>query len=296
MDTPIAAPRTATEDTLARMEATLAHLAEQIQDIRKLVGPFGLATGDNRLLVQTIHGVKYFVPADDLLITPNLVIYRNWEANVSNALYGLLDADSVFVDVGANFGYFACLAGRLIGDRGRGEVIAIEPNPAMLALLDDNLAVNWSLAAHRVVRAAAGEAPGYIALAIPERRQGNAQVRSLQAAATGRELVVPLTTVDEVIDASRYAGRRVVVKIDVEGYEYYVLRGMSRLLAASDVDLTLILEWSPQQMGDVGSDLDALGRLVVDLGFSIHDVERGVGVRPTELSAIPYTNLVLRRA
>jgi hypothetical protein len=95
MDTPIIAPRTAAEEQLARIEAALAALTEQVADIRKLVGPFGLATGDNRLLVQTIHGVKYFVPSDDLLITPNLVIYRNWESNVSNCLYGLLDRDTV---------------------------------------------------------------------------------------------------------------------------------------------------------------------------------------------------------
>jgi hypothetical protein len=71
---------------------------------------------------------------------------------------------------------------------------------------------------------------------------------------------------------------------------------MPRLLAQRDIDLALILEWSPQQMRDVGVDVETMVRFVVDHRFAVHDIESGKGVSPTDLSAIPYTNLMLRRA
>src|ERR1700759_5244650 len=103
--------------------------------MRQLIGPFGLSFPNEEILVQTLHGTKYFIDANDLVMTPQLVVYRQWESDLSAFFIRSLTPDTSFVDIGANFGYFTCLAGSRIGTTGRGRVIAVEPNPHMYRLL-----------------------------------------------------------------------------------------------------------------------------------------------------------------
>lgn len=91
MDIEPAAPL---ELRLAAMEARLSGIERTLREIRQLVGPFAVPIGTDDLLVQTIHQVKYMVPARDMVMTPQLVVYRQWEAQLS-ALLPRLDRKSV---------------------------------------------------------------------------------------------------------------------------------------------------------------------------------------------------------
>ncbi|HZX25968.1 MAG TPA: hypothetical protein VFF16_02780, partial [Telluria sp.] len=121
-------------------------LERSVRDIRQLVGPFGVNFPNNEILVQTIHGTKYFIDANDLVMTPQLVVYRQWESDLSSFFLRSVTAETVFLDVGANFGYFTCLAASKIGTTGKGRVISVEPNPRMLDMLRRNSKINWSMA------------------------------------------------------------------------------------------------------------------------------------------------------
>ena len=57
----------------------------------------------------------------------------NYAGEVSAALREQLAAGATFVDIGANIGWFSLLAASVVGPAGR--VIAIEPNPNNVALL-----------------------------------------------------------------------------------------------------------------------------------------------------------------
>ena len=52
----------------------------------------------------------------------------------------MLQRGDVFVDVGANIGYFSVLAACLVGEGG--QVFAFEPDPDNFRLLRDNVALN----------------------------------------------------------------------------------------------------------------------------------------------------------
>jgi FkbM family methyltransferase len=134
----------------------------------------------------------------------------------------LADVDA-FVDVGANIGLYSCLAAR------RGvTVVAVEPEVANLSLLYANLVDN-GFDEVAVFPLAAGAKPG---------------LRTLYGASTGASLVagwagarrgsiVPLATLDAICRGSGLCGRRLLVKIDVEGAELDVLLGAEETLAAS---------------------------------------------------------------
>jgi hypothetical protein len=163
-------------DSQHHLEKRLEKLERMLTEIRSLVGPFGVIFPDGTMLVQTIYGNKYFIDPSDEIMAPQLVIYRQWEADVSRYLVGSVTPDSVFVDVGANFGYFTCLIASKIGRGGSGRVIALEPNPAMEQLLRKNTRINWSSAPVTVHACAAASVSGTVEFQVPKGRAANARI------------------------------------------------------------------------------------------------------------------------
>jgi FkbM family methyltransferase len=126
----------------------------------------------------------------------------------------------VVADIGAHIGFLTFLMARLVGDTGR--VYAFEPAPENVAYLTRNVASNGATNVV-VVPVAAGANNGNA----PSRRRqryglplpGNPFSR------TRGTVEVEQVSVDDVVPFVD------VAKIDVEGAEIEVLRGMGRLLA-----------------------------------------------------------------
>ncbi|HEX3920390.1 MAG TPA: FkbM family methyltransferase [Caulobacteraceae bacterium] len=297
IDPELAAALAAVELRLGQLAGRLDQVAVKVDEIRQLVGPFGVRLSEGRLLVQSLHGQKYLVEPDDLIITPQLVVYRQWEADLSAFVSRTLGPDSVFVDVGANFGYFTCLAGSRVGRGGRGRVVAIEPNPAMLALLEANVTINWSMADIEILRLAAGATDGQAQLAIPRQRAANASLSVDAPSAVERDLVEVAV---RPLDALLPAGEPVhVLKIDVEGHETAVIEGARQTIARSP-DILVVMEWSLSQMQEAGYEPAALLRLLRELGLSAFalsgDGSVGSPLADAQLLTLGYGTLVLRRA
>ena len=123
--------------------------------------------------------------------------------------------DVVF-DIGANVGFYTLLAARLVGPAGK--VVAFEPLPRNLAMLERHLAYN-SLANVEIVRAAVAE------------RSGSAHFAGGGGPSTGY-LAAQGTPIDLVCLDDLVADESIrppnVVKIDVEGAESRVLEGGRR--------------------------------------------------------------------
>jgi hypothetical protein len=76
-------------------------------------------------------------------------------------------------------------------------------------------------------------------------------------------LPVPVIPLDDLVE-----GMADVVKIDVEGAELDVLKGMPRLLRAPGV--TLIVEWDPLLQQMAGHSAEALPRWLLDGRWRLH--------------------------
>jgi hypothetical protein len=111
---------------------------DALQSSRWPNGP--LYFGDHTALVATRWGAKMLVDTRDAAISPWIVLDGLWETQVTQWLQETLSPGQVFVDVGANVGYFTLLGGQLVGPGGR--VVAVEAHPGLAELLRRNVIMN----------------------------------------------------------------------------------------------------------------------------------------------------------
>ena len=280
------------------LTAQLGEISRLVTETRSLVGPFGVPMPSGNMLVQTLHGLKYLIDPTDLIMAPQLIVYRQWEPDLSALFNDILRPDSVVVDVGANFGYFTCLAGARIGTTGKGQVFAFEPNPHMVELLRANCAINWSMCPIAVHPVAVGATKQTVQLAVPRGRAANGSLSRPQDTDGETDcFMVELDSIDSMVPSDVVVD---VMKIDVEGHEANVLRGAQETLARSPNAL-IIMEWSMEQMKTANQSWQAMMGIFTDLRLACYLVpptgklSDAVELSPETLQQTPYANLLLRQ-
>lgn len=177
----------------------------------------------SRPVVETPLGFRFAGPANmqDGSFEPEEVAFLRAR---------LREAD-VFVDVGANAGYFTCCA-----RHAHKAVIAIEPAAHNLELLFRNVRANgWTDVEVFPVGLAADPGLGTL--------YGDGTAASVVTRWAGLSEVwrrtIPLSTLD-VLLAGRFDRQRLLIKMDVEGAEYGVLAGARDTLARRPAPVWLI--------------------------------------------------------
>lgn len=127
------------------------------------------------------------------------------------------------IDVGANIGLYTKRCSELVGKHGR--VIAFEPVPETFALLTSNVQ-RFGFANVTLVNAAVSDESAFVGMSMPTFETGLKnfyQARVVQDTDGLQAMTIGL-------DSLHIPQRVTLVKIDVEGHEAYVLRGMADLL------------------------------------------------------------------
>lgn len=127
-------------------------------------------------------------------------------------------------DVGGHHGEYALAMGRALAERG--SVHVFEAYPASAAVIERNVDANdlgGTIAVHAV---AVAEEKGEVQLHLAASGSQNHSLREWLTP-TGEVLVVPATTLDDVMDEH---GVPDLVKLDIEGGELAAFRGATRLL------------------------------------------------------------------
>jgi FkbM family methyltransferase len=134
----------------------------------------------------------------------------------------LMQRADVFVDVGANIGYYTCLA-RSLGKC----AIAIEPMRNNLRCLLRNLQTNgWTDT--EVIPTGVSDRIG-IATLYGASSTGASLIDQWAGAPSSIHRLIPVSTLDAVL-GERFPGSRLLIKVDVEGLEHQVLAGSGNLL------------------------------------------------------------------
>jgi FkbM family methyltransferase len=180
--------------------------------------------------VARAQGARFVVDTTDL-IDREIAINAIWEAEQLEDFAAICRTQTVdcFLDIGANAGvYSIMLATKNLG----GEIIAFEPDPGNRARLVANIAANGLQGKIRVVEDAVGDKPGEVVLMEAGRHnRGESWIahpdKPPEEAPGVASHVVRQIRFD---DAFAFAGKTILVKMDVEGSEFHALAGMERTL------------------------------------------------------------------
>jgi len=175
-----------------------------------------------------------------------------YKAGVTDAILTALRPGDVFIDIGANIGYFTVLAASVVGDRGR--VIAFEPHDGAREALDETVQRNEASATVEIVPLALSDADGDATLYVEDASTAHSTIEPTlspmrHVAALRPSARVRMTTLDGWLRSQPGLARRVrCIKIDVEGAEARVLAGMPATLALRP--LTVVCETTLGQRAD----------------------------------------------
>ena len=180
----------------------------------------------------------------------------------------------VVVDVGANLGLFSCLA----ATNGL-PVIAIEPLPANLRLLYQNVIDN-DLLDVSIFPVALGSIPGIVPL------YGSGTGASLIKGWAGavQETLVAAQTLDSILSGAGVLGRRLLIKMDVEGAEQSVLSGAELAVAADPAPVWMIeINFSEHHPAGRNPDFEAIFNIFWNAGYSCSSIDASVEITPDDI-------------
>lgn len=219
-----------------------------------------------RLVIPVVGAVRMSVDTSDV-VGRVLATSGIWEPNVTAVFLKLLSPGDVCVDVGAHVGYYTLLASKRVGSHGH--VYSLEPAATTYAELCANLALN-AVSNVTAVCAAAGAADGYGLLC--NASSENSGASSVRVPATEEETSLAETRVRVLslssVLHSDHLGRLRLVKIDVEGSEVDVVRGLTSLFEAG-IRPALIVELHSSSAGDAAQ---LLLNIAARHDLSVHEI------------------------
>jgi len=200
----------------------------------------------------------------DLRTPLGLGLYRYGFCDLeSRVLTRLLRPGDAFIDCGANVGLFSLIGATAVGPTGH--VLACEPGPGTMALLEANVALNAfeTLESHPV---ALSERSGTARFVVFENGSGLASFAPEGGGGTTIEVAV--TTLDDL--TSSLGERVALVKLDIEGAEVKALLGAHDLITRAAP--LFFVEVEPEHLARQGASVDDLNRILEPHGYEAYAI------------------------
>jgi FkbM family methyltransferase len=207
---------------------------------------------------------------------------------VVNAMRRFLHPGDVFVDVGANIGYLSAIASGLVGPQG--QVHAFEPVPAYFDRLSRLAALNpeYHIAANSC---AMGDTPGTSTMFVAREAGQSTLVCSYKVEPEIVSTVeVPVIRLDSYLEQNQIE-RVALIKIDAEGFELPILRGLQNYFEQSRHRPAVICEIAPRAYPLMGLSVAELAAFMAKFGYFARDLVDGA--TPVDLGSIRQVEDVL---
>lgn len=232
--------------------ATAEWYADRIRKYPAILGDL-----NGRRNVQFPIGITMNVGIVDV-IERSLLTTGTWDLIVQKCLQQLLTAGDTFLDVGANIGYFSMLASKIVGEAGT--VVSFEPSARALTRLTlhacMNRCRNLLVCSHAV-----GEVAERAALNWANATNIGGSTINRGSGAHVEAIVV--RRLDDVCQELSLRPR--LMKMDIEGFELFALKGAIQMLQQHHPDV--ICELTGAFLRDHGQSSESLVRFMEELNY-----------------------------
>lgn len=209
--------------------------------------------------VIELNGMLLYIPRD---LAYSYVLHEH-EPQTQQIIQKFVKPGMTVVDVGANIGYLTLLMAKIVGPKGN--VYAVEPGRDNLSCLRKNIELNGVTNVNILPFAAGAERQSrnlYL------RKAGTLHSLHENDQAVVETMQVQVVPLDEIVQEKQID----FVKIDVEGGEIEVLRGMRKILQFHP-ELRLIVEWNPSALKRAGHETEELPDLLQKAGFHVSVID-----------------------
>lgn len=204
---------------------------------------------------------KIYASRQDWAVGKAICEGNSYEPHISRALRELLSPGMVFVDIGANIGYFSLMAASLIGSQGK--VFAFEPNQQNCNCLFLSAKVNGFENIDLYPFAVAEKKTGFVY----DNMGSNGAISDItdDLNVINSRVIVRSIVLDETLHDVEQID---VLKIDIEGAEFRALQGATQLLRQHRP--TVLSEFSPPALSTISkvSGREYL-QFLIDLDYQI---------------------------
>lgn len=216
---------------------------------------------------QNINGVVFEYDLPDYHAAAPMH-FGTYAPLVVNAMKRFIRPGTAVIDVGANIGYLSAVAAGLVGPQG--QVHAFEPVPAYFERLR-RLAISnprYSIVANAT---AVGDVTGPAAIHVAHEVGQSTMVPGYLPSKEGLPLSVPVVRLDEYIESKQIRNIS-LIKIDAEGFEFPVLRGLERYFASQRERTAIVCEIAPRAYALRKTSLSTLAEYMETYGYSAYDL------------------------
>ncbi|MEX1053799.1 MAG: FkbM family methyltransferase [Nitrosopumilaceae archaeon] len=178
-----------------------------------------------------VNGYRMSIMPDDPGISQELQTFGIHEPLSTKLILQILRKGMTCLDIGANIGYYVLLESRIVGNEGK--VVAIEPSPLNFNCIKKNLEL---LDAQNVsaFNFAAGNSNGIIRFFVNKRSNGCKVLLDGEELPKrpGTVIHVPVKRMDDFLHEIK-VDKVDFVRMDVEGYELHIIKGMINTIKRS---------------------------------------------------------------
>jgi FkbM family methyltransferase len=216
------------------------------------------------------------------------LIYNGFESDELEFTRKYLRNGDFFLDIGCNIGLFSLTAAPLVGEKGK--IICFEPSPLTFTRLLENISLNGF---KNIFPINIGLSDKDTVLKFNISNNGydawNTFAPSVELEKLQESINVEVSTLDKQL-GNVEKEKISLIKIDVEGWEKFVLKGGERLF--KDFDPVVMIEFTESNTFAAGYFVQELYDILFDWGYKWYRLE-GNGVKPeTKRIHYPYDNLI----
>lgn len=274
-------------------EGVAVRLDNLARDINWILQRAIVPLADGDYLVRTPSGWLVAPGEDERLLMALIETAGLLEPGTTAVLAALLRQGDTMVDVGAHIGTMTIPAACAVGPRGH--VVAVEPGARATELLRRSLHIN-SLTQHVTVHdCAAGAVSGEGKLHVTAVLGENSLIPHSDKSGSHAAVPVAVRPLDDLVPP----GPVRVVKIDAEGYELEVWKGMRRIVSENP-ELAVIIEFGPSHLAHADIPIAKWFEALQAAGFTPWEIDESSKtlrvLRPISQRATIFSvNLLLLR-
>ncbi len=208
---------------------------------------------------STKHGFSVLCNFEDRIL--ELDVNPVWEAMETAFVLDNVRQGDVFIDVGANIGYFSMLAAQRLPAR----VLAIEPVGRTFDVLSRNIRHNRLESVVEPVNMALGSRVSTVRLVGTRGPKNHVEYATDGGDRDLDKVEASLTTLDSLLKNAGAVARVDFIKVDIEGYEYEFLKGAHETI--SQFKPLMLMEIEQHRLEKFGVQAAQVFGFMEDLGY-----------------------------